>query len=169
MAKTKLVCNLDKVAKPKDVENCKRIFLNTEDEIMLDIAVCMFDAYKTPDSDLNVDDFKHEIKLLMRGEYGDWCENASLYYKVNEVVAGAVFVSIYDGVPLLTYLFTRKVFLGDAVASQLFQVSAYVLKLLKHTQMHLYIDDNDSQSYNLYRTMGFVAEEKPKPRKGGLI
>lgn len=165
MAKKKLVCNLENVSKPKDVDNCKRIFLNTSDDMILDIAVCMFDAYRVMDSDLDVNDYKYEIKLLMRGEYGEWSENASLYYKVNELVAGAVFVSIYDGVPLLTYLFTRKAFLGDAIASQLFQVSAYVLKLLKYTQMHLYIDENDSESYNLYRTMGFFAEKDSKPRR----
>ena len=165
VAKKKLVFDIAEVKEPKSVKNFKRIFLKTDEATLLKLALCMQDAYDVEASDLTLADYQHEIKMLMRGEYGEWCEQASLYYEVNGNIAGAIFTSVYEGKPLLIYVFTRKDFLGEAIASQLIHLSAYILKLLKHKEFLLYIDDRDSESYNLYRVIGFKPEETEKRRK----
>ena len=164
MAKKKLVFDLADMKEPKFVDNFKRIFLNTDDDTVEKIALCMYDAYATEDSELTLHDYIYEIKLLMKGEYGEWSENASLYYEIDGHVAGAIFTSIYEGKPLLIYLFTRKAYLGEAIATRLIQLSAYILKLLKHKEFILYMDDRDSETYNLYRVVGFkpVGQERGK-------
>ncbi len=125
-----------------------------------EIAQIMLDSYiDTPDYEgESLNDTIKEISMVFRGYYGEFLQNASFVaLNDDDEIVSCLFICEFKGEPTLTYLFTRKDFLGQGYATSLIQTTEMALLELGYEKMYLFVSEANQPALKLYEHLGFMA------------
>ncbi len=121
----------------------------------------MWHAYRgTPDQDdagADVAAATSEIELTFGGEHGTFVPTASFVAEDDEGrPAAASLVTLWQGVPLLAYLFTSPDHLGRGLGRRLVAASMHALADQGHEVLSLAVTEDNVRARGLYESMGFT-------------
>jgi GNAT superfamily N-acetyltransferase len=127
------------------------------------LGALMWDAYKgTPDESDAGDGTAtatHEISLLFRGEHGLFQYEASFVAEHENSLVAAALVTLWEGTPLLAYLFTDPAHTGRGIGRGLVEAVIHALGEQGHSQLSLAVTEANRRARRLYESIGFVPHE----------
>ena len=127
------------------------------------LGALMWDAYKgTPDEGDAGDGAAtatHEIGLAFRGEHGPFQYEASFVAEHEDRIVGAALVTIWDGTPLLAYLFTDPAHTGHGIGRDLVEAVVHALGEQGHSLLSLAVTEANKRARRLYESIGFTPHE----------
>ena len=123
-----------------------------------DLASSMLDAFKDTE-DYNgetLENLDEEIHSIVESNFGIFIPDASFQIKQNTKIASAILISLYEGKPLVSELFTRKKYMNLGMANSLLKKSINVLLNLGYENLILYVHPRNIGAVKLYKKIGFV-------------
>jgi len=126
-------------------------------EMAENLAETMIDAYKnTVDYEgEEYEDALFEIKNVIADGYGEFLKSVSFaFVKENEVVS-AIMVSLYENIPYILYVFTKKNNIGRGLATRLIRKSLYELDRKGYRRVQLSVSEANHGARFLYEKLGF--------------
>jgi len=130
--------------------------INTDD--INDLAISMLDAFRDTE-DFNgetLENLDEKIHGIVESNFGIFIPNASFQIKRNIEIASAILISLYEGKPLVSELFTRKKYMNLGMATSLLKKSINVLLSLGYENLILYVHPRNIGAVNLYKKIGFI-------------
>lgn len=130
--------------------------INTDD--INDLAISMLDAFRDTE-DFNgetLENLDEKIHGIVESNFGIFIPNASFQIKRNTEIASAILISLYEGKPLVSELFTRKKYMNLGMATSLLKKSINVLLSLGYENLILYVHPRNIGAVNLYKKIGFI-------------
>lgn len=123
-----------------------------------DLAISMLDAFRdTEDFEgETLNDLDEEIRSIVESTFGIFISDASFQIRQNTEVVSAILISLYEGKPLISELFTRKKYINLGMASSLLRKSINALLRLGYEDLVLYVHPKNVQAINLYKKIGFI-------------
>lgn len=124
----------------------------------------MWHAYRgTPDQDDAGPDTAAAIKeigLTFEGDHGRFLPSASFVADDGEGrPVAASLVTLWQGVPLLAYVFTSPSHLGQGLARRLVTASMHALAAEGHELLSLAVTEDNVRARRLYEAMGFAPHD----------
>lgn len=120
----------------------------------------MWEAYRgTPDerdAGTGIESATEEIRQVFAGAHGPFLPDASFVACDGGRPVAAVLVTLWDGEPLLAYVFTARADTGRGLARRLIQTAGDVLARSGHDRMNLAVTDANERARALYESMGFT-------------
>lgn len=122
------------------------------------LAASMLDAFR------DTEDFEGEtleglgveIRDVIESKFGMFISDASFQICQNAEIASAILISLYEGKPLVSELFTRKKYMNLGMARSLLRKSINVLLTLGYEDLILYVHPKNAQAIKLYKKIGFI-------------
>src|SRR5262249_41474707 len=128
------------------------------------LGALMWDSYKGTPDEVDAGDgaatATHEISLAFRGEHGPFQYDASFVAEHENQLVGAALVTLWEGTPLLAYLFTDPVHTGRGVGRSLVEAVVHALGEYGHTRLSLAVTEANERARRLYESIGFTPHEK---------
>ncbi len=123
-----------------------------------DLATSMLDAFRdTEDFEgETLEDLGEEIREIVESTFGIFISDASFQIRQNAEVASVILISLYEGKPLISELFTKKKYMNLGMASSLLKKSINALLRLGYEELVLYVHPKNVQAINLYKKNGFI-------------
>jgi GNAT superfamily N-acetyltransferase len=110
----------------------------------------------TPDYENETyEDALNEIKKVLNGGYGPFIYEASFLIEAEGEIASVILVNLFENEPLITYLFTRKKFLNQGMASSLIERSKHELIKSEYKKINLFVNKDNNSAINNYLKAGF--------------
>jgi ribosomal protein S18 acetylase RimI-like enzyme len=151
MSKLLMVAQCSKLAQSGQVESLASADTKT-------LAALMVDAYfGTTDWEDGDDEAVAllEIEATMRGEYGEFLDSASGWFATESGdPAAAIFVTRFEGLPTILFVYTGKQFAGRGYATALIRNSASRLLDEGESVIALYVTDTNP-ARGIYEKLGF--------------
>lgn len=122
-------------------------------------ARLMVDSYRgTTDWDDGDDETvaAEEIRNALTGEYGEFIAGASRQIRRDGTVVSQIVCTIFDGSPLIVFVYTHPDHKGNGHASSLIRSAAEQLRSLGFDELTLFVTSS-SPARTLYEELGFVA------------
>lgn len=130
------------------------------DEHDVDTAArLMVDSYRgTTDWDDGDDEIvaAEEIRNTLNGEYGDFVAGASRQLRRDGTVVSQIVCTIFDGSPLIVFVYTHPDHKGNGHATNLIRAAAEQLRALGFDELTLFVTSS-SPARTLYEKLGFVS------------
>jgi GNAT superfamily N-acetyltransferase len=122
------------------------------------LAISMLEAFiDTEDFEgETLDDLNEEINSIVDSTFGKFIPEASFQIKQNTDTISAILISLYEGNPLVSELFTGKKYLNLGMASSLLKKSINELLKLGYENLVLYVHPRNIAAVNLYNKIGFI-------------
>lgn len=123
-----------------------------------DLAISMLDAFRDTE-DFNgetLENLDEKIHGIVESNFGIFIPNASFQIKQNKEIASAILISLYEGKPLVSELFTRKKYMNLGMANSLLKKSINLLLNLGYENLILYVHPRNVGAVNLYKKIGFI-------------
>jgi ribosomal protein S18 acetylase RimI-like enzyme len=95
-----------------------------------------------------------EIHNTISGEYGTFLPQASLQARVDGVVVSQIICTLFQGVPLVVFVYTHPAHTGRGLATSLIRAAAEALAKVNYTDLTLYVTDSNP-AVALYEKLGF--------------
>lgn len=118
-----------------------------------DLATSMLDAFRdTEDFEGETfEDLVEEIRSVIESSFGIFIPDASFRIGQNAEIASVILISLYEGKPLISELFTKKKYMNLGMASSLLRKSINALLSLGYEDLVLYVHPKNVQAINLYK------------------
>ena len=118
----------------------------------------MLDAFRDTEDfeDETLEDLNEEIHSVIDSTFGIFISDASFQIKQNTEIASAILISLYEGTPLGSELFTKKKYMNLGMASSLLKNSINVLLKLGYENLALNVCPGNVGAVNLYKKIGFI-------------
>ena len=142
--------------KPQKIDN-KFKTRNIKDTDINELGSVMLDAYKDTidDEGETLEDAQNEIKSVLEGKYGEFISKVSFLIELDNKITSAIFINLFEGKPLITYVFTSKKNSGKGMAKHLIQKSTNSLSELGFEELYLYVSKGNMNAIRLYERIGF--------------
>lgn len=120
----------------------------------------MWEAYRgTPDerdAGTGIASATEEIRQVVAGVHGPFLPAASFVAHDGGEPVAAALVTLWDGEPLLAYVFTAPAYTGRGLARRLIETAGHALARSGHDRMNLAVTDANQRARALYESMGFT-------------
>ena len=148
----KFVCKLEQ--KQNDSVHIIRNVVSEDQEIL---AKAMLDAYMGTVDQMEdtFDEALTEVRNILNGGYGQFMAKASFLIEQNDEVASVILVNLYDGKPLITEIFTGKMYYRQGMAGVLIRASMNVLFEMSYEELVLNVMPENTGAIKLYEGLGF--------------
>ncbi|MCP9953624.1 GNAT family N-acetyltransferase [Actinomadura madurae] len=123
------------------------------------LAALMWDAYRGTPDETDVGDLQgavRELHLTLDGEYGTFLREASFVTDHEGRPVGAALVTLYQGLPLLAFLFTAPAHAGRGLGSGLVMATMHALAEQGHDTLTLAVTRRNRRARRLYDRLGFI-------------
>lgn len=135
-------------------------FRNPVDADIPALGALMWDAYRgTPDegdAGDGVATATHEIGLAFRGAHGPFQYEASFVAEHENRIVGAALVTVWEGTPLLAYLFIDPAHTGRGIGRGLVEAVIHALGEQGHSLLSLAVTEANKRARRLYESIGFT-------------
>ncbi|MGL4374256.1 MAG: GNAT family N-acetyltransferase, partial [Turicibacter sp.] len=100
------------------------------------VGAALFDAYQhTEDGEgVTLQAAINEIGTIMGGEYGPFLSEASFVIQDDHEVVTVILITLFEDQPFVTYLFTKKSYQSQGLATYLLVKSATSLKQMGYSE-----------------------------------
>ena len=155
--KVKMTIRLDSMMEYPIVESDVRRLRRIEVEDVENIAHTMVDAYtETIDYEgESAEDAAGEVQNVLQDGYGRYMQEASFLIEGDASVASAIMINLFQGSPMVTYVFTAKKYSRQGHAKSLLLKSIAVLKDNGYKELSLYVTEGNDSAIKLYTKLGF--------------
>ena len=96
-----------------------------------------------------------EIRNTIAGDYGTFLPRASLQTRVNGVVSSQIVCTLFEGTPLIAFVYTDPTHAGRGLATRLIRAAAQALDDDGYAELTLYVTDTNP-AVALYEKLGFT-------------
>lgn len=103
-----------------------------------------------------------EIEKTMKGGYGDWLQDYSIGTWIDESLASAVVVTMFENLPLYAFCVTRGGYKRRGHCERLMRRSLGLLYRRRFPKAHFFVTASNKPAEKLYRKLGFT----PDPQDG---
>lgn len=141
---------------PQKIENEYKT-RNIKETDISEIGAVMLDAYKdtVDDEGETLADACCEIENVLKGKYGEFISEASYLVEVDHKISSVILLSLFEGKPLITYVFTSKKNTGKGMAKYLIQKSMNSLFEFGYEELILFVTKKNNDAIRLYEKIGF--------------
>ncbi len=142
--------------KPQKIDNNLKT-RNIKDTDINELGAVMLDAYKDTidDEGETLEAAQNEIKSALEEKYGEFISDASFLIELNNKITSAILINLFEGKPLITYVFTSKKNSGKGMAKHLIQKSINSLFDLGFEELCLFLTKGNLNAIRLYKKIGF--------------
>lgn len=131
----------------------------THEDLSL-LGALMWDAYRGTPEERDVGDglvsATEEVRLTFDGEYGPFLPEASFIAEEDGRPVAAALVTVWNGTPLLAFLFTAPSHTGRGLARRLIRATMWALAERGYHRLSLAVTESNTRARALYESMGFV-------------
>ncbi|MCO5971816.1 GNAT family N-acetyltransferase [Actinoallomurus soli] len=124
------------------------------------LGALMWDAYRgTPDerdAGDGVASATEEVRLTFDGKYGPFVPEASFVAEEDGRLVAAALVTVWQGTPLLAFVFTASSHTGRGLARRLIRAAMGALAGLGYDRLSLAVTEDNAHARRLYESMGFA-------------
>jgi GNAT superfamily N-acetyltransferase len=128
---------------------------------IFELGAAMKDAFiGTPDYvGETLEELIEEINDVVNEGFSPLIKEASYRIEYNGITASAIMISLYQGLPLVSEIFTTKAYLGKGLASFLLRKSIHSLYIEGYQKLILYVHPSNERAISIYENLGFRGEQ----------
>lgn len=130
---------------------------NIKESDLDELSSVMLDAYKNTvdDEGETLADAQQEIRSVFAGKYGEFLPEASFLIEFENKISSVILICLFEGKPLITYVFSSKRFSGRGMAEYLIRKSINSLSELGYDELALFVTKENTDAIRLYEKIGF--------------
>jgi len=155
-----MICKLDHEVEIDTRHDVRNVTIQDVERI----AKAMLDAYMGTVDQMEdtYEEALAEVQKIFADGYGTFLPEASFLIEKDSEVASVILVSLYEGKPLITEVFTGKIHYKQGMAKSLIKSSMYALRRDGHPVFVLYVKAENIGAIKIYQDLGFVEMENIK-------
>jgi GNAT superfamily N-acetyltransferase len=154
-ARFRMIANISRTVEHLSIHE----FANPLSTDIAALGELMLAAYRgTPDeadAGQTIASATEEIGRVFSGEYGQLIWEASFVASEGNEPIAVTLVTVWQGEPLLAYVFTAPSHAGRGLARNLIRASMNTLAAHGHTRLNLAVTENNPRAWKLYESIGF--------------